>query len=302
MKSLILGTDWWTDCDDGVALRLLTNAHKAGHIRLLGIVINACMEDSVRSMDAFLAKDGVTDVPIALDPDATDFGGRLTYQFRLAPHAVRYRSNADAENGVTLYRRLLAAADSPVEILEIGFLQVFSALLESRGDEISPKTGRELVAQKVSHCWVMAGKWDADGEKEHNFARNPRARIAAEQFCRSCPVPVTFLGWEAGVGILSGGELSHNDHLWQMLSDHGSAQGRHSWDPLLVRLALIGDAEKAGYSLVRGTARVDAETGENFFTPSIEGSHAYVIKEKEDSYYEHALNRAIIPGERSLIS
>jgi hypothetical protein len=137
------------------------------------------MEDSVRSMDAFLAKDGVTDVPIALDPDATDFGGRLTYQFRLAPHAVRYRSNADAENGVTLYRRLLAAADSPVEILEIGFLQVFSALLESRGDEISPKTGRELVAQKVSHCWVMAGKWDADGEKEHNFARNPRARIAA---------------------------------------------------------------------------------------------------------------------------
>mgnify|MGYP003296410011 CR=1 FL=1 len=27
----------------------------------------------------------------------------------------------------------------------------------------------ELVKEKVSKLWVMAGKWDADGEKENNF-------------------------------------------------------------------------------------------------------------------------------------
>ena len=40
MRKMILGTDWWTDCDDAVALRLLAKAHKAGDITLLGIGIN----------------------------------------------------------------------------------------------------------------------------------------------------------------------------------------------------------------------------------------------------------------------
>ena len=52
MKKIILGTDWWTDCDDAVALRLLARAHKNEEIQLLGIGINACMEDSVSSMEA----------------------------------------------------------------------------------------------------------------------------------------------------------------------------------------------------------------------------------------------------------
>lgn len=28
MRKFILGTDWWTDCDDVVALRILARAHK----------------------------------------------------------------------------------------------------------------------------------------------------------------------------------------------------------------------------------------------------------------------------------
>ena len=55
MRTFILGTDWWTDCDDAVALRLLLRSVKAGKIRLAGIGINACMEHSVTSMDGFLA-------------------------------------------------------------------------------------------------------------------------------------------------------------------------------------------------------------------------------------------------------
>ena len=42
MRRFILGTDWWTDCDDAVALRMLTRAHRAGEIRLLGIALNGC--------------------------------------------------------------------------------------------------------------------------------------------------------------------------------------------------------------------------------------------------------------------
>lgn len=48
MRNVILGTDWWTDCDDAVAVRLLANLHRAGHLRLLGVAVSGCMEDSVR--------------------------------------------------------------------------------------------------------------------------------------------------------------------------------------------------------------------------------------------------------------
>ena len=52
MRKIILGTDWWTDCDDIVALRVLTRAAKNKDIDLIGIIINACMDFSAASVDA----------------------------------------------------------------------------------------------------------------------------------------------------------------------------------------------------------------------------------------------------------
>lgn len=46
----MVSTDWWTDCDDAVALRILLRAHKAGQICIDAIIINACMEYSVSSL------------------------------------------------------------------------------------------------------------------------------------------------------------------------------------------------------------------------------------------------------------
>ena len=122
MRKFILGTDWWTDCDDAVALRLLTGAHKRGEAELIGIIINACMEHSVASVDGFLNKDGVYDIPIGIDLDATDFGRRPPYQARLAQYAKARKSNANAEDCVKLYRRLLADSNEKVEMIEIGYL------------------------------------------------------------------------------------------------------------------------------------------------------------------------------------
>ena len=289
MRKFILGTDWWTDCDDCVALRLITRAHKAGEAELIGIVINAAMEHSAASVDGFLALDGVFGIPLGIDADATDFGRNPPYQARLARHAVRYRKNGDAYDAVKLYRRLLATSDTPVEIIEIGYMQAFAALLESGPDEISAMSGIELVREKVTRVWAMAGKWDADGESENNFARNTRAIGGAIRFTRDCPVPIIFLGWEVGFDVLTGGTLAHTDHLWQALCDHGSPNGRSSWDPMLTHLALIGDAERAGYREVRGTARVDS-AGRNYFERSDTGMHSYVVKLKPNSFYESSIN------------
>ena len=97
--------------------------------------------------------------------------------------------------------------------------------------------------------------------QENNFCRNARSRLAGSELCGLCPVPITFLGFEVGFGVISGDKLDHSDVLYRVLVDHGSAAGRHSWDPMTVVLALIGDEEKAGYDTVVGYASVDPESG-----------------------------------------
>ena len=187
MRNFILGTDWWTDCDDAVAMRILTRFIKSGDICLKGIAINACMEYSVRSVDGFLKLDGVCDIPIGIDCEATDFGGTPRYQKRLAEFSKRYKSNADAEDAVRMYRRLLAESEEPIEIIEIGYPQVLAAVIESGGDDISPESGIDLIKEKVSRFWVMAGKWDENPGKENNFARNERSAKGSSIFCENVP-------------------------------------------------------------------------------------------------------------------
>jgi len=61
---------------------------------------------------------------------------------------------------------------------------------------------------------------------------------------------------------------------------------------MLVHLAVIGDPARAGYTTVRGTATVDPDTGVNRFTLG-EGSHRYVVKAREDSFYAAAIDEII---------
>ena len=292
MRNFILGTDWWTDCDDAVAIRILARAHKAGKICIKGIAINGCMEYSVKSLDGFLKTENVCNIPIGIDLEATDFGGNPPYQKRLAQLPSSYNSNEDAENAVKLYRRILAESEEPMEIIEIGYLQVIAAVLESGADEISDKTGIELIKEKVSKFWVMAGKWDDDPGMENNFTRNDRSRVAGKVFCEKCPVPVTFLGWEIGHDVITGGELEE-DVLYSVLCDHGSQNGRMSWDPMLVQMAIIGDEAEAGYDFVQGTASVMSENGANTFRVSADGNHRYVIRKMPSEYYEKQINALI---------
>ena len=293
MRKFILGTDWWDDCDDAIALRLLARFIKDGKIQLLGIGINACMEHSVASMKGFLRAEGIENIPIGIDLNATDFGGTPSYQRRLAQDYAQGIVNQDAMDAVRLYRGILADLKEKTEIIEIGFLQVIAAVLKSQPDDISDKSGLELVREKVSRVWVMAGKWDKDGEKENNFCRNSRSRIAGKEFCELCPVPVTFLGWEIGYNVITGSALDKKDHLYRVLCDHGSQAGRHSWDPMLVLMAIIGNETAAGYDIVTGRASVDSDTGANHFSENQQGAHRFVIKKYANDYYEKQINKLI---------
>lgn len=285
-RTVILGTDWWTDCDDVAAVRMACRADAAGIWRLAGVILNGCMPFSGASLNAFLTAEGYGHLPIGIDRDGTDFGGNPPYQKLLAelPHTVP--DNDALPDGLELYLRLLEEAEDKVEILEIGYPQVLAALC-------AHPDGYRYLRDKVSCLWMMAGNWEKDGcGKENNFARAPRSRKASAYLLEHCPCPIVFLGWEVGHSVISGKPETipdDNDPLRKAFIAHGSGNGRSSWDPMLIHLAIMGDMEKAGYTLQQGYASVDAETGENRFRYDEGGPHGYVVKAMSDAWYEDAL-------------
>lgn len=290
----ILGTDWYDDCDDAVAIRVLTRFCKAGKAELLGIAINACMPVSVKSLDAYLTNEGMSDIEIGLDFEATDFGGRPPYQKRLSEMPGNFRCNEDCPDGVELYRTLLAKAEEKVDIIEIGFPQILANLLKSKPDCISKLTGAELVTQKVRKLWVMGGKWDdLKRGKENNFSRNQRTIAGASYLCDNWPTEITFLGYETARSVITGNELDKNDVLRQILADFGVHNGRSSWDPMLMYLACLNDEEKAGFTFVSGKASVEPDTGINHFAIDKNGKHRFVVKKFADEVYEKIINDII---------
>lgn len=299
-RPVILDTDWYTDCDDVMAARVLCNLHKRGIFKILGVMINARFDDSVRSLDAFLLNDGV-DVPIAIVPEwVPERICAASYQPRLAHMNSKYADNRAAEHPLRLYRRLLASSPEKVELLSIGFTENLAELLESGADESSPMSGIDLIASKVAHLWIMAGRWDLPEGKEYNLrgshAISKVIMASGSTVCAKWPTPITFLGYEIGIAVIAGKHLQESDILRQALADHGSAQGRYAWDPLLVLLAGAGSPEAAGYAEVRGYASSDPNTGINRFRRDEDGPHRYVVFKHEPEYYTRQVDAWLAPN------
>lgn len=290
LRNFILETDWGWDCDDAVAIRLLSNAHKKQEINLVGINVNSSFPNSIAALDIFLRHNDISgEIPLGLDIFSDDFEKSPGYHSYIVCNGNIQRQNRDALPPFSFYRHLLPAFDdNSCQILSIGFTQCLAALL---GD---PEM-KELICKKVSHLWVMGGKWDEEGGKEYNFSRMPPISSAASKLCSDWPTPVTLLGFEVGQSVLTGRHLPDNDLLKGIMRVHGSPNGRCSWDPMLALLALEGSPEKAGYSSIYGKAAVRKEDGANFFTPDIHGPHRYVVKTRPDSYYEEAIDSRIDP-------
>lgn len=288
--NILHGTDWWTDCDDIAALRLLCKAHKAGAIRLQCVCANAVMEHTAASIDAFLMNDGVQ-VPVGIDKSFNMDPNECRYQFVLKdyPHRI---VNSDCDEAYRVYRRALAELDGKADITEVGFPQIIHQLMTSEPDDISPLNGMELVRQKVNKIWLMAGRWDQPNSKEFNICHTKAGREASDYIFRNSPVPVTCLGWEIGKDVITGNTAKENDPLKIAYNAHGSGNGRPSWDPMLVLLAIINDEEMAGYNKVCGQAYVNTHTGENNFTEG-KGNCAYVVRKFDNGYYSEMINELI---------
>lgn len=295
-RAVIFDTDWWTDCDDCVALKLLLNSEE---VELKGININAFMEISPYSVELFLAQYGRGNIPVSVDKNAKDYPDepKNSYQHKLVEVFSEggYKSTDCYETSVRLYRKILSSLDRKADIIAVGFQNSLADLLMSEGDEFSPLNGIELCREKVGKLWAMAGSWCEDGQKEYNVANTSRSIRAAQLVAEKFPCPITYLGFDEGFSVITGGDEKigdENDALAIAMRAHGSEKGRNSWDPMTALLAVVGDEEKAGYEKHYGVFSFDTDGGSHFVSDTL-SDRCYVTKIHNDFFYAEKINGRI---------
>jgi pyrimidine-specific ribonucleoside hydrolase len=279
---LIFDTDFGPDYDDVGAITLLHALADSGQVNILATVASANHANAAAAIDVFNTYFGRADIPVGVpkgpavsDADRQHWTDSVTARY---PH--RLQSNGEAEDAVTLYRKVLSSQpDSSVTVVTVGFLTNLANLLASPPDQYSDLGGKELVAKKVKHLVSMAG-WFPEGA-EYNVKRDPASsmKVAGEW-----PTPIIFSGFHIGKNIHTGIPLISNASIQNspvkdvfrisMPLDPQDSAGRMSWDQTAVLVAIKGHAPY--YALEYGHMSVDS-TGRNTWDTS-RSDHAKLVE------------------------
>ena len=174
-------------------------------------------------------------------------------------------------------RRALASG-SEVVIAAVGPLTNVAALIESEGDDISEKSGIELLRDSCKQIAIMGGQFDAP-VPEWNIKLDI---AAAKCVFEKAPCRITVIPYEAGEGAITGGFLLSSPDspvalAFKLFPGCDKLMGRHSWDPFtaLYAAGFSGMFEyKLGTVFVEGDGRTRIECGT--------GMHSVAMPRLED--------------------
>ena len=198
------------------------------------------------------------------------------------PHTLT--KNEEAENAVTLYRRILSKQpDKSVTIVTVGFFTNMANLLESQPDTYSPLNGKALIAKKVKQLVCMAGRFDNEMGKFQEF-NVVRDAVASKSVFDNWNTPIIFTGFEIGMKLFTGIPLIKSAIVHSPVKevfeisipkDVADKNGRMSWDETAVLIAVRG-YEKYYYG-IKGKIISKAD-GSNGWNPK--GKRDIYVKEK----------------------
>lgn len=181
-----------------------------------------------------------------MNPVSDIFRRRSEYASKVAYNWPGILTNASlAPTPVELYRSLLSSAENnSLHIISIGFLTNLADLLRSEADDLSPLSGVELLAAKVSELIIMGGQYPSGWE--YNLGgTDPNSTIyVIENWPKT--VAVTFSGAELGGSIFSGQIPLKEQPMdsptiaaYQWYIGRGSIV-RETWDPITVLYGILG--------------------------------------------------------------
>ena len=285
---LIFDTDIGNDIDDVLALGMIHALQSRNECNLLAVTISKDCPLAASYTDAVNTFYGRGNTPIGLVRDgATPAPGKfLPVVERQDGNQPRYPHDlqpVDTPDGVTVLREVLAGrADNSVVIAQVGFSTNLARLLDSPADQISPLSGRDLVARKVRLLSVMAGAFQPINGNVHLEYNVVKDIPAAQKLATEWPTEILYSGFEIGLAMPYPARSIEEDYRWQ--PEHLVAESyiayippphnRPTWDLTSV-LAVV--RPQHGYFGMSPPGRVTvADSGETRFAPAADGPHRYL--------------------------
>jgi hypothetical protein len=219
---VIFETDIGNDVDDALALDMLFKYMDAGKIDLIGIMTNKESQYSVEFIDVMKTWYGYPRIPVGIvhkgadcENDAVNYAKSVCLMKDGSGKPVFKRSMKNygqLPDAHILYRKILARQpDNSVTIISVGFSTNLARLLDTPADNISPLTGKELVAKKVKLLCTMAGCFNNSNLFEYNVAKDIPA---AKKVFAEWPTRLVTSPFEVGIAINYPGSSIENDFKW----------------------------------------------------------------------------------------
>jgi len=282
-RSIIFDTDLGPDYDDVGALAVLHACADSGLVQILATISSNKNELVIPCIEVINTYYNRPSIPVGAPK--SEGGVDLTTWHKVKwtevlPSKYKHttRKTSDAPDAVKVYRKVLSAQpDNSVIICTVGFLTNMKDLLLSKGDEISPLSGKELIKKKVKHLVSMAGKFPEG--REFNVCRDAPASI---EVAENWPTELIISGFEIGVNVYTGKRLVKMNvqnnpvkEAYELCFAEGDPDGRMSWDHTAVLVAVKGI--EPYFSTERGVMKV-FEDGNNTWTPAENGRHIRLIE------------------------
>ncbi|HVU89055.1 MAG TPA: nucleoside hydrolase [Pirellulales bacterium] len=289
---VIFDTDIGNDIDDALALGVIHALASRGECRLAAVTISKDNPLCAPFIDLVNTFYGRGDIPIGVvrDGKTPEDGNYLRGpveardgdQVRF-PHKLQ--SGRDAPEAVALLRQTLAKElDGSVVMIVVGFSTNIARLLDSPGDQVSPLSGKELVAKKCRLLSIMAGNFGAMPVPEYNVHVDvPAARKVYAEW----PTEIVASGFEIGLAIKYPAVSIERDFAYVPHHPLSEAYAlymkmpydRETWDLTSVLYAVRPDR---GYFTLSepGTITVD-EKNISRFAPSAAGKHRFLKVDAE---------------------
>jgi len=289
--NIIFETDMGNDVDDAMALDLLYKGMDDHKINLLAVMSNKDNKYSTEYIDILNTWYGYPEIPVGRIVSGTDtIDEAVNYTKTVClmkdekggPYYVRTKNeNKLLPEATKLYRKILAQqADTSVTIVSVGFSTNIVRLLATPPDEISPLSGKDLIAKKVKLLSVMAGSFGEKAIAEFNVRTDISA---AKTLFTSWPTPIVVAPFETGLAVEYPATSIMNDFKWSK-EKHPLIEAykvylpmpydRPTWD-LIATLYVLNPSDKFFTRTCWGIISID-DKGFSTFVAKKDGNHAFL--------------------------
>lgn len=249
--SIIFDSDIAPDYDDVGAMALLHAFADMGEAKILATISCNAFETTAPTLNVLNTYFNRPEIPVGITKNEQP-NKDCSQQWAQAivakyPHSIK--SNADAEEAVALYRKILSQQpDKSVTIVTVGFFTNLAGLLDSKPDAYSPLNGKDLVTKKVKQLVSMAARVDSAKNSGYEFNVVVDTKASQKVFSE-WPTPWIVSGFEIGEKIHTGIRLINNESIQNSpvkdafkiaLTKDNNTIGRNSWDETAVLVAVRG--------------------------------------------------------------